>query len=353
MNKTNRNHLEKPTHRKACPLCRQIRSDPVYQSLPVLKRCKACGFVYTAELAPADIYTEDYFRGKGGYDFLGAWAMLYDQVRYPVVLRHIKKHAPSGKVLDVGCGTGTFLKFMHDEGYEPYGQDVSAFAVDTVKKQFGFPAVQGTLDSIPPNWGKFDVITFFHVLEHVEDPISFLAHSIRPHLRNDGIALIEVPNFGSIESRVDGETWVDLKIDQHISHFTIPSLKKCVAASGMKVTEYFTYSPLDHKLMWDYLQMLNLLGIPRHQRDRVAKLVSAIKREESPDEKEAENRCLNVDRTARGLHPYIPRQDRKSIAKRVLFTFLRWGTAPLAAAYCALGLSKFIVMIVKPDDEEI
>jgi len=352
MSKPNRKPLEKPTHQKACPLCRQSRSESVYQSLPSLRRCKACGFVYTAEVTPAEIYTEDYFRGKGGYDFLGSWAMLYDQVRFPVVLSHIQRHVTSGKVLDVGCGTGTFLKFMYDEGYEPYGLDVSAFAVDIVKKQFGFPVVQGTLDSISANWDKFDVITFFHVLEHVEDPISCLANSIRPLLRNDGIALIEVPNFGSIDSRVDGESWEDLKLDQHISHFTISTLKKCVAASGMKVTEYFTYSPLGHKFMWDYLHMLRLLGIPRHQRGRIADLVRAIKREGSTGTNGTEHRSLDEDMPDFCSHPKFPQQDRRGIAKRVLFAFLRLGTAPLASTYCALGLGKFIVMIARPGDEE-
>jgi 2-polyprenyl-3-methyl-5-hydroxy-6-metoxy-1,4-benzoquinol methylase len=350
MNGSDGETLEKRDHGDACTLCGQNDSEIVYESLSTLRRCVHCGHVYTARFTAQPIYTESYFRGEDGessYDFFGTWGRLYDKVRFPMGLRHIRKYAASGKVLDMGCGVGNFLKFMHETGYEPYGLDVSTFAVDFVKKEYGFPVVQGTLDAVPQDWGKFRVVTLHHVLEHVPDPVSCLTRNVTPLLQEDGIAVIEVPNFGSIDSHVEGADWEDLKIDQHASHFTVATLKRCVSQAGMEVVESYTYSPESHRLMWYYPYALRLLGIPRRVHKRFLERAGPARPEGPANKSGGEHQGFDSAHEAPPVRNPLPLRGQKGYFKRFLLTFLRLGTTPLASTYCALGLGKFIVLIAR------
>ncbi len=336
----------------ACTLCGENRPEIVYASLSRLKRCGACGHVYTARFTTEPIYTESYFRGEDGdssYDFFGTWGQLFDRVRFPIEGKHIRKYADSGKVLDMGCGVGNFLKFVHEAGYEPHGLDVSPFAVDFVKTRYGFPVVQGALDAVPPDWGRFRVITLHHVLEHMPDPVSCLAGNVRPLLQEGGIVVIEVPNFGSIDSRVEKSDWEDLKIEQHVNHFTIAALTRCVARAGLKVDEYYTYSPESHRLMWYYPYTLRLLGIPRRVHKRYPDRAESVEQYGSAGKGETGHRPSDNIREPTPAQGTLPLRDQRGALKRLLLTFMRIGTTPIASAYCALGLGKFIVLVASKD----
>jgi 2-polyprenyl-3-methyl-5-hydroxy-6-metoxy-1,4-benzoquinol methylase len=100
-----------------------------------------------------------------------------------------------GDLLDVGCGEGVFVQYARNKGFKAYGIDFSQESIDAGKRLFKLDSIYNcTLQDVPNKTGipQFDVITFFEVLEHLDDPASFLV-SISNLLKHDGHIAISVP----------------------------------------------------------------------------------------------------------------------------------------------------------------
>ena len=108
------------------------------------------------------------------------------------------------------------------------------------------PPVVGDLDAtagLPP----FACATFWHVLEHLDDPIDVLIR-LRASLTPDGLVLAAVPNFGSLQSRILGESWLHLDVPRHLSHFTKTSLIGLFERSGYRV-EGVSFGELEYDVI--------------------------------------------------------------------------------------------------------
>jgi len=135
-----------------------------------------------------------------------------------------------GRLLDFGCGNGTFLRRMKAIGWDPIGIDFSAEAVAAVKAS-GIQAIQGTLPHPSLEAGSFDVVTMRSSLEHVGDPRAILA-AARDLLRPEGRLVIQVPNFHSWEIEYFGDAALSLDLPRHLIHFTPKTLAEMLAACG-------------------------------------------------------------------------------------------------------------------------
>ncbi len=107
-------------------------------------------------------------------------------------------HSPASEhsLLDIGCGSGTFLTAARDLGYEVHGLDLNQYAVQKAKELHNLENVFcGTLSVfLAQNPGKrFDVVTLFEVLEHIDDPVG-LMDQIRSILKPQGFIALSVPN---------------------------------------------------------------------------------------------------------------------------------------------------------------
>jgi len=103
--------------------------------------------------------------------------------------------APGGTLLDVGCGTGSFLSRARAAGYTVAGIDLDPHAIDGVRNRLGIDDVQAiSLDEFVQRaeGRRFDIVTSFEVLEHQEDPNSFM-DQIRTLLKDDGYLALSVP----------------------------------------------------------------------------------------------------------------------------------------------------------------
>lgn len=148
---------------------------------------------------------------------------------------------PPGRLLDVGCGYGTFLAAMKRRGWHVAGIDFDPAAVEAARKTYGIDVRVGTIDSVKPAGPVYDVVTASHVVEHVPDPISFLC-KCRELLRPGGLLVLKTPNADSFGSRRYGWAWRGLEPPRHLHIFTLGSLQACARRAGLSVARCFTSS---------------------------------------------------------------------------------------------------------------
>lgn len=216
------------------PGCAHERRRPLWGGL--LARCQECGLVSTARV-PAFDYAEDYFvEGGTGYDFDSPLARAFDARRFERELDALETLGLSGSVLDVGCAVGTFLSHAKARGWEIAGVELAEFARREASRRLGID-VMSSLDALPAG-RRYDVVTLHHVLEHIQDPVAFLARDVAPRVGR--LLLVEVPNFASLAAQAEGPRWKDLRPEQHVHHFEPRTLRAAVEAAGFEVLRVYT-----------------------------------------------------------------------------------------------------------------
>ena len=141
----------------------------------------------------------------------------------------------NGRILDVGCGSGRFLKWLKEHGWDVYGVELSEKAAQNAAKS-GLNVFCGELQDAGYSSGSFDAILINQVLEHVHDPMAILREANRL-LKNGGRLIVGVPNIESYESRIFGEYWSPLDIPRHLYHFSFPVLAAMLDMTGFYVSK--------------------------------------------------------------------------------------------------------------------
>lgn len=158
----------------------------------------------------------------------------------------------ASRVLDVGAGTGEFLLYMQDEGYEVVGIEPSARISERARSK-GIEMHCTTIEEYEEgSRNSFDVVTLFHVLEHVPNPIEVIkvAHSL---LKPGGIIVVKVPNefnplqTSACESVGLDEWWIVPPI--HINYFDYDSLRALVRGAGFSIEEEIGNFPMEMFLL--------------------------------------------------------------------------------------------------------
>ena len=147
-------------------------------------------------------------------------------------LKLINSQGVKGKLLDIGAGTGDFLTVAKNDGWQTVGIEPSAKAKEiAIKKGVNFAQDLASLES-----NSFDIITMWHVLEHVpnlEEYISELKRLIKP----SGTIIIAVPNFKSYDAKYYGEFWAAFDVPRHLWHFSKTAIQKLFANENLKLVD--------------------------------------------------------------------------------------------------------------------
>jgi 2-polyprenyl-3-methyl-5-hydroxy-6-metoxy-1,4-benzoquinol methylase len=141
----------------------------------------------------------------------------------------------NGRLLDVGCGAGTYLSQMKQLGWEVLGVDTSHEAAKTAKAMYGIDVLVGDVESVDITQASMDVIVMTHAIEHVENPVAVLARC-RELLGPSGRIILTTPNVKSLGHRLFGRDWLALDPPRHLSLFSRASLKRCVQLAGLRVS---------------------------------------------------------------------------------------------------------------------
>ena len=155
-----------------------------------------------------------------------------------------------GNLLDVGAGTGAFANTMQESGWKVTGLEPDSTARKVAMDKFGLTLNEpDELFSLQPD--TFDVITMWHVLEHVHNLHGYLEqyHSI---LKKEGKLVIAVPNYTSSDASTYGEYWAAYDVPRHLYHFSPASMKHLAELKGFKIESY-------HPMWYDsfYVSMLS------------------------------------------------------------------------------------------------
>jgi len=162
-----------------------------------LVSCVQCGFEYidphlTASVAK-DFYNEEYFQNNY-LNYEDQRLQQFELLHKRLIKHGIIASGNSLNVLDIGAGAGYFLKLIKDK-YDAniYGVEPSLFARNYAKKRFGVECFQ---DISKLQDTAFDLITFWDVIGHVNNPVDYLTFC-REHIKDQGYLVIKFPNFGS------------------------------------------------------------------------------------------------------------------------------------------------------------
>ena len=134
------------------------------------------------------------------------------------------------KLLDIGCGEGTFLLKARAERWSAFGTELKPEAARAAGLEV-WESLEEAAKAAP-----YDCITLWHSLEHVTDPVATVRLA-RDLMHPDGKLTIAVPDAGGLQARVFGAQWLHLDVPRHVHHFTQRSLAKLLEAAGFKATE--------------------------------------------------------------------------------------------------------------------
>lgn len=142
-----------------------------------------------------------------------------------------------GIVLDIGSGTGDFLAEAKKQSWKTVGMEPSNKA-KSIAKQKGVCLVE-SYEELEDHY--FDVITMWHVLEHVPD-LDFQINELKRLLKPDGTIIIAVPNFKSFDANYYGKYWAAFDVPRHLWHFSKSAIQQLFSKKNLKL--------VDVKPMW-------------------------------------------------------------------------------------------------------
>jgi 2-polyprenyl-3-methyl-5-hydroxy-6-metoxy-1,4-benzoquinol methylase len=146
-------------------------------------------------------------------------------------------------ILDIGCGTGDFLAAAKNKGWSVVGIEPNENAKNLATKKVNTPHTKVSsfyknIEALLKDKGdeKFDVITMWHVLEHVYNLEEYI-RNLEKLLKPNGSLLIAVPNYNSFDAKYYGKFWAAYDVPRHLWHFSQKSIAKLFGENNMEVIQ--------------------------------------------------------------------------------------------------------------------
>jgi 2-polyprenyl-3-methyl-5-hydroxy-6-metoxy-1,4-benzoquinol methylase len=207
-----------------------------------LDSCSACRCLFLNPM-PADeeiagFYPAQYWWSAAKPGLLKKFEGIYRRMALRGHVSFISKAAGNRMgldLLDVGCGSASLLGLMKQRGFRVRGVDFSSEAAAVAKDENGVQVVVGSLEDAAFPGTSFDIVTLFHVMEHVTNPREVLKEVARI-LRPGGSVVLQVPNIDSWQFRIFGSKWYGLDIPRHVIDYSSDAMLRLLADTGFSVS---------------------------------------------------------------------------------------------------------------------
>lgn len=260
--------------RPECPACGQATPHAYRFTVNgcAIWQCNGCGLGRTDAkgFEPDAYYTGGYFSGQhsDGYaDYRGAEPVLRREFARSVAF--VRRFCPSGRLLDLGCAYGFFLKEARPY-FDVSGIELAEDAAQSCR-QAGLSVLSGVADEANmARVGEVDVITLFDVIEHLPQPYDTLALCGR-HLKPGGLIVITTGDFVSLTARLMGAAWRLMTPPQHLWFFTPESIRRMAQSLGLSVV-HLDYPTKIVPLSLIFFQLRRMLGMRSSPRATVGRV---------------------------------------------------------------------------------
>jgi SAM-dependent methyltransferase len=219
------------TGRGRCPLCRGHARPVAASWMHSHLRCRRCGLIFVADLPPLSNLYDAYrvvhlseYQVRHKRDW-GPWIQFKDLTLDRVGLPRWERDG-AGRALDLGCGEGRLLQVLRGRGWQATGLELNPVLAGEARR-LGFEVVAGGVEHAALG-GPFELITAFHLLEHLRSPTAALDRT-RSWLRPGGVLVVETPlrpDFDNID---------------HLYCFSAASLELALVSGGFTPRSWFDY----------------------------------------------------------------------------------------------------------------
>ena len=240
-----------------CPVCESPRCKPSYRMRDrffetsndefLLYQCGSCGLLFQREEEVVNrlpgFYPPGYWwDGEGHASALEKkyreWMIQFDQLRF---ILSLFPQPQNHRLLDIGCGSGTFVKLAREAGFDACGLEQSEEAVRIAQGSQQGTIFRASVQDLVAGEEQFDILTLFHSFEHMTEPLKCL-RDLQKLLRKPGKIVLQVPNTKSMQARIFGPRWYGLDCPRHLYNYSSFSLRHLLARAGYRIhrVRYFS-----------------------------------------------------------------------------------------------------------------
>jgi SAM-dependent methyltransferase len=238
-----------------CPLCgSEDRRGLFTKNGFTFVRCNACSLVFSNPQVREELVEAEYRTGNSNDIWidvlLSPRQMEMDDAKFRSLLDELEPHRGDGRLLDIGCSIGLFLKLARERGWHGVGIEFSDRARRYAVEELGLQVVDTPLEETHWPDASFDVVTLNSVIEHLNDPRRVLAE-IRRLLRPGGALYVITPNVESLACRLLHERAATFDGRNHLVYFSASTLTRALTSERFRVEAIETrVSSLQAILEW-------------------------------------------------------------------------------------------------------
>ncbi|MDV2502437.1 MAG: class I SAM-dependent methyltransferase [bacterium] len=232
----------------ACPVCGSADLTTIFALRGFQHhQCRGCKFIFVnprlsdraAEAFYNSPYYESYYRmveleqAKRGR--LVSCSSPIKKLQ--TIVAEVGRMKPTGRVLDIGCGTGVLLSLFDQNRYSLQGVEINELCIKTARDLRGLNVDRTSLSSLRDGGKQYDVLLLVEVLEHLADPATFLA-DVASLASEKALLVISTPNIDNLTFHWLGAKCPHFCAPIHLNFFSLATLRKILESVGFSVVEY-------------------------------------------------------------------------------------------------------------------